>query len=71
MPKYKANRDTWLSHECRMVKTGEVFETTFPPVKDAKGKPVGDMTLSDNIELVKDKKGATTADPDKDSTGLV
>lgn len=54
MPKYKANRDTWLSHECRMVKAGETFTTDFPKAKGPDGKPVGDMKLSDNIELVKE-----------------
>lgn len=50
MPKYTAVRDTWLSHECRLVKAGETFETTFPK---ADGKP---MRLSDNLMLAKTEK---------------
>ena len=45
--KYIANVDTWLSHECRMAKAGEEFETTFPKVK-VNGKEV-DMKLGANI----------------------
>lgn len=43
MAKYIATRRTWLSHECRQVEEGEIFETTFPSVN---GKP---MRLSDNL----------------------
>lgn len=50
MPKYTATRDTWLSHECRMVKAGDTFETTFPKVG---GKA---MSLSDNLMLAKVEK---------------
>jgi hypothetical protein len=51
MPKYVAIRDTWLSHESRLVKTGEEFDTEFPKVLvDGKLVP---MKLSGNIELVK------------------
>lgn len=46
MAKYKALRDTLLSHECRVAKAGEVFETTFPEVD---GKP---MKIGDNLELL-------------------
>lgn len=49
MPKYIAKRDTWLSHESRMVREGDEFSTVFPEVD---GKP---MRLSDNLELVKEK----------------
>lgn len=57
MPKYRAKRDTWLSHECRTVKEGEQFETDFPKVKNHKGEEVGEMKLSDNLELVEEGKG--------------
>lgn len=50
MPKYTAVRDTWLSHECRLVKAGETFVTDFPKVG---GKP---MALSDNLMLAKVEK---------------
>jgi hypothetical protein len=43
MPKYIALRETLISHECRIVKEGEEFETTFPE----------GMKLSDNLKLVK------------------
>lgn len=43
MAKYIALRETLIAHECRIVKEGEEFETTFP-----KG-----MKLGDNIKLVK------------------
>ena len=42
MPKYIATRDTWLSHECRLVKADTEFETTFPE----------GMKLSDNLKQV-------------------
>lgn len=48
MAKYMATRDTWLSHECRVVKDGETFETTFPD----------GMKLSDNIKLLDEKPKA-------------
>lgn len=58
MPKYIANRDTLLAHECRVVRAGELFETTFPPAKNAKGEEV-EMVLGDNIALApKDKPKA-------------
>ncbi len=46
MPRYIALKDTWLSHECRIVKEGVEFETTFPKAKDAKGELV-EMRLSE------------------------
>ena len=52
MAKYQALRDTWLSHENRMVKEGDEFETDFPMVN---GKP---MTIGGNLKLV-DAKHAT------------
>lgn len=48
MARYKALRDTWLSHECRLVKAGDEFEATFPE----------GMKLADNLELVKPEKPA-------------
>lgn len=30
MPRYITEQDLWLSHENRMVKAGEEFETEFP-----------------------------------------
>ena len=56
MPKYLAKRDTWLSHESRMVREGDEFVTEFPKVN---GKP---MRLSDNLEMVKDKADKPAAD---------
>ena len=54
MPKYIAKKDTWLSHESRMVKADQQFETVFPKVK-VDGKEV-DMRLGSNIELVNPEK---------------
>jgi hypothetical protein len=48
MPKYLAISDTWLSHENRLIKAGDEFETSFPNGPD--GKP---MKLSGNLKLVK------------------
>lgn len=56
MPQYIAKRDTWLSHECRLVKEGERFTTEFPRLN---GKP---MKLSGNVEPVKE-----TSDPATDA----
>lgn len=55
MPKYLAIRDTLLSHESRVVKAGEEFETTFPEVN---GKA---MKLGDNLKLVNSKDAAKAA----------
>lgn len=55
MARYKALRDTLLSHECRVVKSGEAFTTTFP---DVGGKP---MRLGDNLELLEDEDGGEEA----------
>jgi len=46
MPRYIALRDTWLSHECRLVKEGQEFTTEFPE----------GMKLSGNLQLVEDEK---------------
>lgn len=45
MPRYLTDVDRWISHECRMVKAGEEFETEFP-----KG-----MRLADTLHLVEAK----------------
>lgn len=52
MTTYKANQDTWLSHENRKVLAGETFNTTFPKVK-IDGKEV-EMRLGENLELVEE-----------------
>lgn len=56
MPRYIALRDTWLSHECRLVKEGQEFETVFPKVKNGKGEEIGEMSLGDNLKLVEAEK---------------
>lgn len=48
MPRYIALRDTWLSHECRLVKEGHEFTTEFPE----------GMKLGGNLQLVEDEKPA-------------
>lgn len=53
MPKYKANVDLWLSHECRQVRAGEEFETEFPKGPD--GQP---MRLGENLTLVEEEKAS-------------
>lgn len=50
MPKYRTDVDRWISHESRMVREGEVFETEFPSGPD--GKP---MRLSDTLHEIKDE----------------
>lgn len=42
MPRYIAHADTLLSHECRLVKAGDEFDTTFPE----------GMKLSGNLQLI-------------------
>lgn len=59
MPKYIANSDVWISHECRMAKAGDRFETEFP-----KGPGGADMRLGDSLTLVSD------APPDKGPQAL-
>lgn len=53
MAKYLCVKDTWLSHECRLVKAGDEFEAEFP-----KG-----MKLGENLKIVTggSKKPAVTA----------
>ncbi len=51
MPKYIAVNDIWLSHENRLVRAGQEFETIFPKAKTYDGKEV-DMRLGANIKLV-------------------
>jgi hypothetical protein len=52
MPKYITDIDRWISHENRVVKAGEEFETEFPPGPG--GKP---MRLSETLREVPTKKG--------------
>lgn len=44
MPKYRAKAKTLISHLCRVVEEGEVFEAEFPEK----------MKLGENLELVKE-----------------
>lgn len=52
MAKYISDVDRWISHESRMVKAGEEFETEFP--KGPEGKP---MRLSETLREIKPAKG--------------
>jgi hypothetical protein len=56
MAKYITDVDRWLSHENRMVKAGEEFETEFP-----KG-----MRLSETLREVKPQKGDKRPEPKAD-----
>lgn len=49
MARYLALRDTWISHECRLVKEGQEFEAQFPE----------GMKLADNLQLVEPEKPAS------------
>jgi len=51
MAKYRTDVDILISHECRIAKAGEEFETDFP-----KG-----MELGENLHLVKAKPGRKPA----------
>lgn len=66
MPKYLAVNDIWLSHENRLIRAGEEFETTFPKVKTADGKEV-DMRLGTNIKLA---EGEPVPDGEEDIEAL-
>lgn len=48
MPRYRTDVDRWLSHENRLVRAGEEFETAFP--KGPNGKA---MELGETLHLVK------------------
>jgi hypothetical protein len=52
MPKYITDVDRWISHESRMVKAGEEFDTEFPAGPG--GKP---MRLGEGLREVVTKKG--------------
>lgn len=54
MARYLAHADTWISHECRLVKAGEEFEAEFPK----------HMELGKNLELVKPEKAKKDGKPD-------
>ena len=65
MAKYITDVDRWISHESRMVKAGEEFETEFPkgmrlsetlrevaptkPAKRSKPADVADDTAADDL----------------------
>jgi len=66
MPKYLAVNDIWLSHENRLIRAGEEFETTFPKAKTADGKEV-DMRLGTNIKLA---EGEPVPDGEEDIEAL-
>ena len=51
MAKYITDIDRWISHESRMAKAGEEFETEFP--KGPEGKP---MRLSETLREIKPSK---------------
>lgn len=62
MAKYQAQRDTFVSHLGKVVKTGEIFETEFPK----------DMRLGDNLTLVKAEVEKPKArKPDSEGRDLV
>ena len=48
MARYIALRDTLIAHECRVVKEGQEFETTFP----------AGMKIGDNLQVIEDDKPA-------------
>ena len=52
MARYITDVDRWVSHESRIVKAGEEFETEFP--KGPEGKP---MRLSETLREIKPAKG--------------
>lgn len=55
--RYIALADTWLSHECRLVKAGQEFETDFPAGPG--GRP---MRLGDNLKEAPATKGKKAED---------
>jgi hypothetical protein len=57
MPKYITDVDRWISHECRMVKAGEEFDTEFPKAPDGKPMRLGDTLREIVREVVPPKKG--------------
>lgn len=52
MPRYITDVDRWISHESRLVRAGEEFETEFP--LGPEGKP---MRLSETLREIKPAKG--------------
>ena len=52
MAKYITDVDRWISHESRLVKAGEEFETEFP--KGPEGKP---MRLGETLREIKHATG--------------
>lgn len=49
MPTYKVLRDTWISHEGRLVREGETVKVDWP-------KGCAPAKLGSNLELVKGEK---------------
>lgn len=56
MPKYITDVDRWLSHENRLVKAGEEFDTEFPKTPDGKPMRLGDNLREIESEVVPPKK---------------
>lgn len=59
MARYLATRDTWLSHECRLVKAGEEFDAEFP----------AHMKLGENLALVQEGGSLKAVKPGKGQSG--
>lgn len=58
MPRYVTDVDRWISHECRLVKAGETFETTFP-----EGMKLGETLREIKPEKVEKAKKAKSDAP--------
>ena len=61
--RYTTDVDRWLSHETRMVRAGEEFDTEFPKAADGKPMRLGN-TLREVKPLIADKpaKAGTSGD---------
>jgi hypothetical protein len=59
MPRYVTDVDRWISHECRLVKAGEVFETTFP-----EGMKLGETLREIKPEKLKKAKSDAPQTPE-------
>lgn len=58
MPRYLIKRDTWISHQGKLVREGETVDINWPPGTEP-------QKLGTNMELVEPEKAAKAGKPAK------
>ena len=67
--KYVALRDTWISHECRILKSGQEIETEFPRgmklsgnLQEVKAEPKAEPKANAKVDAKADAKAGVSSD---------